>query len=383
MDDPRKFAAPEIVFGKGALPLVVQYATNFDISSAFIVTDPGVLSAGHAEKVVTLFKDQGFGVEVFDGISPSPRAEEVMMGAQAFDDSGCDLIIALGGGSPMDAAKTIGMVSANQRHVLEHEGVDRVDIPGPPLICIPTTAGTASDISQMAIVTNGFERLRVAIFSKSLIPDVAIIDPETTLTMDRTLTAIAGLDAFANAIEAYVSSAASPMTDLHAIEAVRLVYRHLPRAVERPGDIESRWGVMLGSLHGGLAFSNASLGLSNAMAHSVGGYLDLPHGECNAAVLEHAIGANYGFAEMRYDRIGEVIGLNLAGLDLAEKKARMAERIQSFKHQVGVIRSPADMGMRVQHIPLLVKRTLQDPCMATNPGFFSPADLEAIYAKAL
>jgi alcohol dehydrogenase class IV len=319
MDDPRKFAAPEYVYGKGALPLVVQYATNFDIYSAFIVTDPGVIRAGHVDKVVRLFKHEGFGVEVFDSISPGPRAEEVMMGAQAFDDSGCELIIALGGGSPMDAAKTIG-----------------------------------------------FERHRVAIFSKCLIPDVAIIDPETTLTMDRTLTALAGLDAFAN-----------------AIEAVRLIFRHLPMAVEKPEDIDSRWGVMLGSLHGGLAFSNASLGLNTAMAHSVGGYLDLPHGECNAALLEHAVGADYGFAETKYDRIAEVMGLNPDGLDVAEKIARLKEGILSFKQRVGATRTIADMGMRAQHIPLLVKRTLQDPCMATNPGYFSPKELEDIYGKAL
>jgi alcohol dehydrogenase class IV len=366
MDDPRKFAAPEYVYGKGALPLVVQYATNFDIYSAFIVTDPGVIRGDHVDKVVRLFKHEGFGVEVFDSISPGPRAEEVMMGAQAFDDSGCELIIALGGGSPMDAAKTTGMVSANHRHVLEHEGVDRVHIPGPPLICVPTTAGTASDISQLAIVTIGFERHRVAIFSKCLIPDVAIIDPETTLTMDRTSTALAGLDAFAN-----------------AIEAVRLIFRHLPMAVEKPEDIDSRWGVMLGSLHGGLAFSNASLGLNTAMAHSVGGYLDLPHGECNAALLEHAVGADYGFAETKYDRIAEVMGLNPDGLDVAEKIARLKEGILSFKQRVGATRTIADMGMRAQHIPLLVKRTLQDPCMATNPGYFSPKELEDIYGKAL
>jgi alcohol dehydrogenase class IV len=176
--------------------------------------------------------------------------------------------------------------------------------------------------------------------------------------MDRTLTALAGLDAFAN-----------------AIEAVRLIFRHLPMAVEKPEDIDSRWGVMLGSLHGGLAFSNASLGLNTAMAHSVGGYLDLPHGECNAALLEHAVGADYGFAETKYDRIAEVMGLNPDGLDVAEKIARLKEGILSFKQRVGATRTIADMGMRAQHIPLLVKRTLQDPCMATNPGYFSPKEL--------
>lgn len=383
MDEPRKFAAPEFVFGSGAIRLVGQYAANFDTSSAFIVTDPGVTAAGHVKRVQSLLDRSGIGSTVFDRVSPNPRAEEVMIGVRAFEDSGCDLIVAVGGGSPMDAAKAIDIVSANHRHVLEFEGVDRVDVPGPPLICIPTTAGTASDVSQFLMISNAFERLKIAIVSKIAIPDAALIDPETTLTMDAELTAGTGMDALVHAVEAYTSTAASPITDLHALEAVRLLHTHLPDVIDHPDDIELRTRVMVGSLHAGLAFSNASLGLGHAMAHSTEGYLDLAHGECNAILLDHVIDANYAAAADRYDRIAETIGLAPLNGPPAARRSRLADAFRRLKARVGLERSLAEKGVRYEHIPLLAKNAMGDLCMATNPAILSLDDVEGIYAKAL
>lgn len=383
MDEPRKFVAPEFVFGRNALRLVDRYASNFDATSAFVVTDPGIINAGHVDRVVRLLEQAGIGTTVFSDVSPNPRAEEIMLGAQAFEESESDLIIAVGGGSPMDAAKAIGVVRANHRHVLEFEGVDRVDVPGPPLICIPTTAGTASDVSQFVSISNAFERVKIAIVSKSAISDVALIDPETTLTMDGELTAATGIDALVHAIEAFTSTAASPMTDVHALEAIRLLHTYLPRVMQDLSDIHLRSQVMLASLHAGLAFSNASLGLNHAMAHSISGYLDLPHGECNAILLDHVVGANYGSAEERYDRIAVAMGLELSNLSASEKQSQLIDEIRTFKHRVGFKLSLGDRGVRVENIPILAKNALQDPCMATNPCIMDLGDIEALYEQAL
>ncbi len=193
----------------------------------------------------------------------------------------------------MDCAKGIGIVSTNRKNILDIEGIDNVPIPGPPLICIPTTSGTSADVSQFAIINDTVEKRKIAIISKTVVPDVALIDPLTTLTMPAYLTACTGIDALVHAVEAYVSTANSPLLDLHALEAVRLVCTNLPQVLAAPTDLELRGKMTLASLQAGLAFSNASLGAVHAMAHSLGGLLDLPHGECNALLLDHVVNFNY------------------------------------------------------------------------------------------
>ena len=174
---------------------------------------------------------------LFSAVSPNPRDSEVMSGAELYRSEKCDAIIVVGGGSPMDCAKGIGIVSTNNCHILDCEGVDNVSNPMPPLICIPTTAGTSADVSQFAIINNSAERVKIAIISKSTVPDVALIDPETTTTMDPYLTACTGMDALVHAIEAYVSNASSPLTDLHALQAIRLISANLLTAIAEPHNL--------------------------------------------------------------------------------------------------------------------------------------------------
>lgn len=196
----RKYVAPELIFGEGALDLLPQYVINFGAKRSFIVTDPGVVAAGWLNRVTTLLDEVGVGYDIFSDLSPNPSASEVMEGARKYSDSECDLIVALGGGSPIDCAKGIGVVSTSKRHILEFEGVDNVDIPGPPLICIPTTAGSAADVSQFAIINDSLQKVKVAVISKSMVPDVALIDPITTLSMDSYLTACTGIDVLVHGI---------------------------------------------------------------------------------------------------------------------------------------------------------------------------------------
>ena len=282
MEALRKFVAPEIVFGPGALSLAGRYARNLGASKVFLVTDPGVAEAGWAQAVIRSLQAESLDYALYMDVSANPRAEEVMVGAEHYARSACDVIVAVGGGSPMDCAKAIGVVHTNGRHVLEFEGVDRVDVPGPPLICIPTTAGTSSDVSQFVIISNRFEKRKIAILSKSVVPDVALVDPEPTTTMGAYLTACTGMDAMVHALEALVSNAGSDLTDLHAREAIRRLHTYLPQAIAHPQDIAIRQQVMFGSLSAGLAFSNASLGAVHAMAHSIGGMFDLPPGNATA-----------------------------------------------------------------------------------------------------
>ena len=210
----RKFVAPEFVFGAGAMDLVARYARNFGGKRILVVTDPGVIGAGWTDKVVHDLSAEDLEAVVFSAVSANPRAEEVRAGAGVYREQGCDVIVAVGGGSPMDCAKGIAIVTANHKDILLFEGIDNVDVPGPPLICIPTTAGTSADVSQFAIISDQQAKVKRAIVSKTTVPDVALIDPMTTLTMDAHLTACSGMDALVHAVEAYVSTASSPLLDL-------------------------------------------------------------------------------------------------------------------------------------------------------------------------
>lgn len=383
MNNLRKFVAPEFVFGVGAIDLVGQYASNFGAEKVLIVTDPGVVSAGWCDRVNKSLEEAGVSSLIFADVSPNPKDVEVMAGADFYLQNQCDLIVAVGGGSPMDCAKGIGIVSTNHRHILTFEGIDNVTEPGPPLICIPTTAGTSADVSQFAIINNTKERVKIAIISKAVVPDVALIDPATTLTKENYLTACTGIDALVHAIEAFVSSAHSPIFDVHATEAIRLIKSHLLSVLEHPEDLVLRTTLMRASLEAGLAFSNASLGAVHAMAHSLGGYLGLPHGECNAILLDHVMDFNFSNASDRYQKIGESLGLDMRNMTTREKKKAILTDISQLKKRAGISSTLGDRGAKLSDIPILAQKALNDPCLVTNPRSANKRDIEVIYEHAL
>jgi len=379
----RKFVAPEFVFGRGALSLAGRQAAGLGVRRAMLVADPGLIPFGWPARVEASLAEAGLETFVFDKLSSNPRDHEVMAGAAAFDAAGCDALVAVGGGSAMDCAKAIGIVSAGGRHVLDFEGVDNVERPGPPLLCVPTTAGTGAEVSQFAIVTDTVRRVKIAITSKTLIPDAALIDPEVTMTMPADLTAHTGLDALTHAMEAYVSNAHGPVTDLLALEAVRLIYANLPRVMAAPDDIEARGAMLLASLYAGMAFSNAILGAIHAMSHSLGGLLDLPHGQCNAILMDHVAAYNYAAAPQRYETLGRLLGAGFDDEAPAEvKQMAVLDAMRAFKQSVGVAMGLADLGVSPEDVHDLAAKALGDPCMLTNPRQPTAAQIEAIYESA-
>lgn len=379
----RKFVSPEFVFGVGARFLAGRYAANFGARKVLVVTDPGVMAAGWVEPLLDELVDAGIACTVYADVHSNPRDSEVMAGAELYHKKHCNAIIAIGGGSPMDCAKGIGIVSSNHRHILEFEGVDEVSVPCPPLICIPTTAGSSADVSQFAIINDTARRVKIAIISKTVVPDAALIDPETTTSMDPYLTACTGVDALTHAIEAYVSNAHSPVTDLNALEAIRLIWQYLPQAYGEPHNLEARTQMMLASMHAGLAFSNASLGAVHAMAHSLGGYLDLPHGECNALLLEHVVSFNLAAAGERYEKVARAIGLPESSRDPAERRAELVNALHAFRTRVGIDRSLGSIGVTPETIPALAANAIHDPCIVTNPTNFSLSEIIKIYEAAI
>ncbi len=378
----RRFVAPEFFFGAGALDLTGRYAASYRARKVLLITDPGVVRAGWTKVVERSLEEAGIAYAVFDGVTPNPRDHEVMDGVQFYRDEGCDVIVAVGGGSPMDCAKAIGILSSNDGHVLSFEGVDQARLPGPPMIFAPTTAGTGSDLSQFGIITDTCGRRKIAIVGKLVIPEVSLIDAGTTVTMDPALTASTGMNVLTNAVEAYVSTASSPVTDLFALEAMRLVSKSLPDAVEQPKNLRAREQMMLASLYAGLAFSSASLGMVHAMAHGVGGLLDAPHGVCAALLMEHGVDFNYEAAPQRYSTVAGVLGLPAAGLTESNAKAALIEKLAQLREQVGIRGRLRDLGLSKEDITVVAESALDDPCLVTNPRTVSLDELRRCYEQA-
>lgn len=374
----RKFVAPEFVFGSSARFLLGRYLKNFEAKKVFLVTDPGIVSSGWLDEIIGALESEDYEYEIYSNIKSNPRTEEVMEGARVYESKRCDVIVALGGGSPMDCAKGIGIVTSNKKHINEFEGVDKVSMPSPPLICIPTTAGSSADVSQFAIISDRLRKVKMAIISKKLVPDVALIDPVTTRTLNRHMTVCTAFDILSHAMEAYVSNASSPITDIHSIEAINLFSSNIIPCINDLDNIQFRGNLMLASLHAGLAFSNASLGLVHAMAHSLGGFKDLSHGECNALLLEYVVDFNFSSEPERYLKIAKTLGFD----DLNDKYG-LINGIVNLKIETGVNRTLKEIGVEEKDIPELAQRAMQDPCIVTNPVIPKKIDVEEIFKNAL
>ena len=223
----------------------------------------------------------------------------------------------------------------------------------------------------------------MAIISKTVVPDVALIDPETTLSMDPYLTATTGFDALTHAFEAYVSTASSPVVDVHALAAITLIWNNLTKAVSTPDNMSARENMVLGSLHAGLAFSNASLGAVHALAHSLGGYLDMPHGECNALLLDHVVRFNFEASPDRYQKIAQAMNLETRGMTEWQRTNQITEALRAMRNQIGIVDGLAARGVRAADIPELAVHAAKDACVVTNPRYVGIDDAKVIYGEAL
>jgi len=400
--EPRKFLAPEVITGKGILSAAPRYIRNLGSNNVFIVTDSGLIKTGWVNHLTELLDDNNISYTVFSELTPNPKDYEVMKGAETFKKSRANMIIALGGGSPMDCAKGIGISVTNNKHVLEFEGVDEVPIPGPPLICIPTTAGTSADVSQFAIITDSERKTKIAIVSKTMVPDISIIDPELTTTMDKEISAETGLDALTHAFEAYVSNASSPLTNVNALESVKLISNNLRKVLTEPENYEARTHMVIGSLMAGFAFSNASLGIVHSMAHSLGGYSDLSHGLCNALLLEHSVEFNFEAAPKKYADLLFAMNSEYANSEYAYTdkqwkdqlnsnsfikdspiKDALIDELQKLRKDCGIGATLTHFNISKKDIPNLAERAHKDACLATNPKPVQQKDIEKIYEKLL
>ncbi|WP_249217246.1 iron-containing alcohol dehydrogenase [Nocardioides palaemonis] len=378
-----KFHAPEVVFGVGSLVEAGYAAARLGARRPFVVTDPGVLEAGWADELLAHLREAGLEPVLWTEVTPNPKDHEVRRAWQKYAEERADVIIAIGGGSCIDAAKGVAILSGNDGDILDYAGVDQVTRPIPPMLMIPSTSGTGADVSQFCIVTDTERSVKITIMGRALVPDISITDPRLLTTMPEDLNAATGLDALTHGIESYVSLAHNPLADIHALNAVGLVCEHLRDTMTEPLDPGPRAKMAQASLQAGLAFSNAILGATHAMSHQVGGLLDAPHGVVNGVLLPHVIRYNARATPDRFVELARRAGLAVAGVPGEEAADLLAEHVRRLGDDVGVPRGLRELGVTEDDVTRLASTTLDDACLTTNPRSASLSDVHALFLEAL
>jgi alcohol dehydrogenase class IV len=378
-----KFHAPEIVFGIDSMVEAARAALRLGALRPLLVTDPGLIEAGWVAELVGHLRAQGVDARVWSALTPNPKDHEVAAGYEYYRERGCDVLIALGGGSVIDAAKGVAILAANGGNILDYAGVDKATMPIPPLVVVPTTSGTGADVSQFCIVTDTARGTKITILGRALVPDITVIDPRVLTTMPEWLNAATGLDALTHGIEAFVSLGHNQLTDHHALRAVVMVTDNLVRTIEKPNEMSARVLMAQASLEAGLAFTNAILGAAHAMSHQVGGLLDLPHGVINGVLLPHVIRFNAEVDPTPFATIANCLGLVDQRAPAADAARALADRVQRLAADVGGPRGLAELGVSEDDLPRLAKTALQDACMTTNPRQADEAQMEALFREAM
>ena len=309
----RVFRVPPVIHvGPETAEKAGPEAKRMGIDRVLLITDSFLLSSGTADPVLNSLKASGIAVAIYSGVNAEPTLEHVEECKALLKESGAGLLIGFGGGSPIDVAKAVSVVSANPGNIQDYMGLDRVPREGLPIMAVPTTAGTGSEATAVTIITDTERNVKMLIISPWIMPRVALIDPMLTLKMPKHITAATGLDALTHAIEAYVSRKAQPMTDVLALNAVRLVAKNLPVAFEDPSNLEARAATLFGALQAGMAFSNASVALVHGMSRPIGALFHVPHGVSNAALLgvvtEFSLSGDYA----RYADVAQALGVTPA-----------------------------------------------------------------------
>lgn len=372
------------LMGIGAHKQIGNQVKTLGGKKPFICTDKGLTKAGIAAQIVDVIKkDAGVDCIVYDETVPNPTDKNVHDGLEVFKSNNCDMIISLGGGSSHDCGKGIGIVATNGGSIRDYEGIDKSSKPMPPFIAVNTTAGTGSEMTRFCIITNTSNHVKMAIVDWRVTPNVAINDPLLMAGMPPSLTAATGMDALTHAVEAYVSTIATPVTDACALQAIQLVSKYLRAAVAHGGDMEARDKMAYAEYLAGMAFNNASLGHVHAMAHQLGGFYDLPHGVCNAILLPHVQRFNMIAKVDRFVDIAVAMGEKVDGLSRRAAAEKALEAIKTLSSDVGIPSGLKELGVQEKDLRVMAENAQKDACGFTNPRCPTLENVIEIYRWAL
>ena len=375
-----KFEVPEIIFGRGMLRHVGACTRRLGGKKIFLVSDKGLFHAGWVDQAMRSLLYAGLEFVYFDGITPNPKDHEVQEGVKEYQRHGADVIVGLGGGSSMDAAKAIAILVSNGGKITDYEGSDLMIRPLPPLVLCPTTCGTGSDVSQFAIISDTEHLRKICIMSRCVAPDISLTDPDTLATLPDEFVGTTATDALSHAMEAFFSIASTTLTDVHAIKALHILTGSLVGAVHerKPEALEN---LARASLHAGMAFSNSMLGIVHALAHPIGGLYDANHGSINAILLPEVIRYNIPVVTDKLQELARGLGHRANG-DISAASEKILETLDSLLEASGAPRSLRSIGVLRKDLPQLARQALKDVCIVTSPREADEEDLLRILERA-
>jgi alcohol dehydrogenase class IV len=383
----RRFDVPiSILHGGGSRLRLPELIRELGGSRVLLVTDPGVVQLGVAAEVITILEKADLSVAVFDQVQPDPTDENVVAGVAALQAHSADLVVALGGGSPIDAAKVIAIRLANPAPLPEFMGLHKISRPGIPLIAVPTTAGTGSEASKVAVITDTTRHVKMMMLSAPLLPRAAVVDYELTLSMPKGLTSAVGVDTLTHGIEAYVSKKANALTDPLALKCIELTSRHLQTAWNEPGNRIAREGMMLAATLGGMAFSNSSVCLVHGMSRPIGAVFHLPHGLSNAILLPTVTRFSVEAASERYGTIARTIGCAKTGASDSEACASLISWLEKLNADLELPRLSQCRGVTREVMDSTIEKMASDALAsgspANNPRVPTAAEIVELYRQA-
>ena len=373
-------------FGAGSISVIPEEIKKRKFKKAFVVTDKDLLKFNVAQKVTSLLEAEGIPYEIYDNVKQNPTIENVQTGVKQFAAAQADCIIAIGGGSSIDTAKGIGIITTNPEFsdVKSLEGVADTKNKSVPIIAVATTAGTAAEVTINYVITDEQAVKKMVCVDPNDIPIIAIIDPELMVSMPKGLTAATGMDALTHAIEGYITKGAWVLTDMFELKAIELIAKHLETAVFEPTNIAARDGMGTAQYIAGMGFSNVGLGIVHSMAHSLGAVYDTPHGIANALLLPYVMEYNASATGEKYLEIARNLGVkNVDSMSADEYRKAAVDAVITLSKKIGIPQKLADIGGKEEDLPKLAKMAYQDVCTPGNPRDTSEADILEIYLKAL
>lgn len=371
-------------FGAGARRMLADEFRGRGYVRAFVVTDKDLIRFGVAGKVTGVLDEAGIAYEIFSDLKPNPTVKNVQAGVEAFRRSGADAIVAIGGGSAMDTAKAVGIIAANPAFgdVVSLEGTAPTANRSVPVFALPTTAGTAAEVTINYVITDEANTKKMVCVDPKDIPAVAIIDAELMAAMPRGLTAATGMDALTHAIEGYITKGAWTLTDMFELKAVELIARWLPAAVENGADTEAREGMAVAQYIAGMGFSNVGLGLVHGMAHPLGAFYDIPHGVANALLLPYVMQYNMESSLVKFGDVARAMGVDTAGMDTRQAAQAAVDAVRALAVRIGIPQRLSSLGVREEELPRLAASALADVCTPGNPRDTSAEEILALYREA-
>lgn len=378
------FMTPISILGVGCLEQIVNYIKPMAFRKALIVSDKFLVDSNLIQKLTDLLVSSGIFFIIYDNVSPNPTVAQVDYGLKLFQDNGCDFLISFGGGSPHDCAKAIALLATNGGDIRNYVGLNKSKKPSAPLIAVNTTAGTGSELTRFCVITDTERHLKMTITDWHVTPIIAVNDAELMIGMPPSLTAATGIDALTHAVEAYVSTKATPVTDCKALKAIELIIKYLQRAVEQGSDMEAREMMVNAEFLAGIAFNNASLGYVHALAHQLGGMYNLPHGPANALMLPVVAEFNLSSAPQRYADITKALGQDITGLSLESAGQIGINVIRQLIKDLGLPQTLSTVrGFNPNDIPTLATNALKDGCAETNPRQGTQQDIETLFRNVI